>query len=52
LSDFVEPTKGPCETVAAAVVEAVAVAGHATEEAVDFGAVLVVLQDCFSVLTE
>ncbi|MDD4652986.1 MAG: hypothetical protein PHQ34_12240 [Methanothrix sp.] len=51
MSDFVEPTKGPCETVAA-VVEAVAVAGHATEEAVDFGAVLAVFQDCFSVETE
>jgi hypothetical protein len=51
LSDFDEPTKGPCETVAA-VVEAAAVAGHATAEAVLLGAVPDVVQDCFPVETE
>ena len=47
--DFVEPTKASCE-----VVEAVAtdVAGHETAEAVLFGAVLAVFQDCFEVDTE
>jgi hypothetical protein len=51
LSDFDEPTKGPCETVAV-VEEAAAVAGNATAEAVAFGAVLAVFQDCFEVDTE
>jgi hypothetical protein len=51
LSDFDEPTKGPCETVAV-VEEAAAVSVHETAEAVLFGVVLVVVQDCFPVETE
>jgi hypothetical protein len=49
LFDFTDPTKASCEAVEAA---ATGPAGHVTAEAVLFGAVPVVLQDCFPVETE
>jgi hypothetical protein len=51
LFDFEDPTKGPWEDVAI-VLEAAAVAGNATAEAVALGTVLAVFQDCFEVDTE